>query len=134
MKTLSIVLIIIVVIIVGGTIFYWYGQPTTTIQTTTITPTEHTSPTIQPVSAAPANVSIANMAFNFSSIIVQKGATVTWTNNDSVPHTVTSDNSDFTSPTLSPGQTYSRVFSDIGTFSYHCAIHPSMRGSITVTQ
>ncbi|HWP61778.1 MAG TPA: cupredoxin domain-containing protein, partial [Candidatus Paceibacterota bacterium] len=77
-------------------------------------------------------VSIANMAFNPQTITVQRGAMITWINNDSMQHTVTSDNGFFGSGTLSLGQSYSYTFLNPGTYTYHCSIHPYMTGTIIV--
>lgn len=78
-------------------------------------------------------VSIKGFAFNPSSLTVSVGTTVTWTNDDSVAHTVTSDSgSELTSAQIAPGQSYSHTFSTAGTFSYHCAIHPSMKAQVVV--
>jgi plastocyanin len=79
-----------------------------------------------------ANVTISNFTFQPSSLQVHVGTTVTWTNNDSTAHTVTSDTSSFNSGTLAPGGTFAFTFTQAGTFSYHCNIHPSMHGTITV--
>ena len=80
-------------------------------------------------------VTIANMAFSPSQITVNKGDTVTWTNNDSTTHTVTDDLSNVGGPSsgdIAPGSTYSFTFTKSGSFQYHCSIHPSMRGTIVV--
>jgi plastocyanin len=78
------------------------------------------------------SVSIVNMSFSSSSITVYVGTTVTWTNNDAMAHTVTSDNNNFDSGNIGPGGKYSRTFSTAGTFPYHCTIHPTMTGTVTV--
>ncbi|MBI4139269.1 cupredoxin domain-containing protein [Candidatus Uhrbacteria bacterium] len=65
-----------------------------------------------------------------TSTTVKKGKTVTWTNRDIVPHTVTG--SAFDSGTLQPGQSYTRTFSATGSFDYACGIHPVMQGTINV--
>ncbi len=59
---------------------------------------------------------------------------MTWVNNDTVPHTATSDTGVWDSGTLNPGQSFSFTFNDAGTFPYHCAIHgaASMSGTIVV--
>ena len=80
----------------------------------------------------PNSVSIANMAFTPASITVKAGTKVTWTNNDAMTHTVTADDASFNSGDISSGSTYSFTFSTIGTFNYHCSIHPSMTATITV--
>jgi len=81
------------------------------------------------------SVSIVNMDFTPSSITVKKGTTVTWTNNDSVAHTVTADtNNAFDSGNLNPGKNFSHTFDTAGTFAYHCTYHSNMHGSVTVTE
>jgi amicyanin len=66
---------------------------------------------------------------------ITTGTTVTWTNEDAAPHTVTvsSGPEKFTSPTLQKGDTYSFTFTKAGTYSYYCAVHPSMVAKVVVT-
>ncbi len=99
----------------------------TIVQTGSLTPT--------PL-AVPTNVtaSIASMTFAPTLMTIVAGATVTWTNTDSVPHTVTSDTGSFASQVLLQGQSYSYTFPSAGTFTYHCEVHPSMRGTVVVAQ
>ncbi len=78
-------------------------------------------------------VTIMNFAFQPQSVSVSAGTMVTWTNNDTAPHTSTSDTGAWNSGTLTTAGTYERVFSTAGTYPYHCAIHPSMLGTIIVT-
>lgn len=80
-------------------------------------------------------VTIQNFAFAPSSIIVKKGTTVTWTNEDSVAHTVaeTDGKTGPNSQDISKGQSYSFTYDTVGTFNYHCSIHPDMIGKVTVT-
>jgi plastocyanin len=59
---------------------------------------------------------------------------VTWTNEDSVPHTVTARTDDFDSGMMQNGDTFSLTFDEPGTFDYFCAIHPSMTGTVTVSE
>ena len=79
-----------------------------------------------------ASVSIKNFAFNPTPLNIKEGTTVTWTNNDPVPHQIKS--STFNSAALTNGQTFSFTFSTAGTYDYSCAIHPSMLGKIIVTK
>lgn len=81
-------------------------------------------------------VTIQNFAFTPASITVKKGTTVTWTNKDSAAHTVTeNDGKDGpASSDVNSGQTYSFTYNSVGTFQYHCSIHPSMTGTVTVTE
>ncbi|MGZ7115795.1 MAG: cupredoxin domain-containing protein, partial [Halobacteriota archaeon] len=62
----------------------------------------------------------------------QTGATVTWRNGDSVSHQIVSNTNAFSSPVLNAGGSYTHVFDQAGTYPYHCGIHPSMTGTITV--
>jgi len=67
-------------------------------------------------------------------IRVAPGSTVTWTNDDPVPHTATSDTGVWDSGTLTSGESFSFKFNTAGTFPYHCTIHgqQSMSGTVTV--
>lgn len=79
------------------------------------------------------NIVINNFAFSPSSFTIKKGDTIIWTNMDSASHTVVSDSgNEISSGSISKGKTYSHTFDNIGTFSYHCSIHPSMKGTIVV--
>ncbi len=59
-------------------------------------------------------------------------ATVTWVNNDGVTHRVISDAPLFDSANLSGGDNYTFTFTAAGTYTYHCSIHPTMVGTITI--
>jgi plastocyanin len=77
-------------------------------------------------------VSIQDFFFSPANVTVEPGTTVTWVNEGNVPHTVTSDDGQFNSGVLMPGDSYTVVFKGRGTITYHCSIHPSMMGSVTV--
>jgi len=79
------------------------------------------------------SVDISNYAFSPASLSVSAGTTVTWTNTVSTPHTVTGDTGAFDSGQLANGGTFTHTFSTAGTYPYHCANHPSMKATITVT-
>jgi plastocyanin len=77
-------------------------------------------------------VSIQNFTFNPASLPIAAGDTVVWTNNDSAPHTVTSNSgAELQSAQFTPGQTFQHIFPTAGVFAYHCNVHPSMTGSVT---
>lgn len=82
--------------------------------------------------AANNEVSIEGFAFSQDTITVSPGDTVTWINNDNTPHTVTADDNSFDSGTLTRGDTFSRVFTEPGTYTYHCEPHPNMTGTVIV--
>jgi plastocyanin len=86
-----------------------------------------------PAKSAKAEVVMDNFSFSPQTFTVPAGGTVTWTNRDSMPHTVTSaDNRFRKSPVLKPGQSFSNTFAAAGTYSYFCSIHPRMTGKIIV--
>jgi len=88
----------------------------------------------QALAAQSVNVSIAGFAYNPAEITISKGTTVIWTQNDAANHTVTSDTGLFDSGNLTTGQTFSLTFNEIGTFKYHCTIHPFMKGTVNVIE
>jgi len=88
------------------------------------------TPTSEPASGAA--VEIKDFAFNPANLTITAGTTVTWTNNDTVPHTVTAADGSFDSGTLSPGDTFTHTFTSAGSFDYHCDFHPNMQGTIVV--
>ncbi len=80
-------------------------------------------------------VDIKNYAFSPMSIKVKVGTTVTWTNQDSVHHTVTVDEGEGPkSDSFGKGETYTYKFTKAGTFTYHCEPHPYMHGTVVVTE
>jgi len=107
-----------------------------------LTPTPSPSPTPSP-GVPPAGPSssitipigasaLGRGAFNPADLNVAVGTTVTWMNNDTVAHTSTSDAIAWSSGIVAPGGQFSFVFPTAGTFSYHCAIHPGMVGTVVV--
>ena len=79
-------------------------------------------------------VEIADFTFSPGTVEVAVGTTVTWTNNDSAPHTVTADDGAFDSGELAQGDTFGMTFDTAGTYSYFCEIHPQMTASVVVTE
>lgn len=78
-------------------------------------------------------IAIEDFAFSPDTLTIAAGSTVTWTNNDSSAHTVTSDDGEFLdSGTLVQGDTYTVTFDTPGTYTYICAFHTSMAGMIIV--
>ena len=79
-----------------------------------------------------SEVGIREFAFVPRTLTVSVGTTVTWTNRDEEPHTVTSANGDFSSPGLDTDEAFSRKFTAPGTYTYFCALHPHMTATIIV--
>jgi plastocyanin len=86
-----------------------------------------------PPAPATASVSIAGKAFNPSSTTVAINGVVTWKNNDSMPHNVTSNTAGaFHSATLNPGAVFTFRFTKAGTYGYVCTFHSGMSGTVIV--
>lgn len=77
-------------------------------------------------------VRIVNFGFEPPDVSGSVGGTVTWTNTGDVAHTVTAEEVAFDSGPIEPGQSITATFPTAGLFRYFCAIHPSMRGLLTV--
>ena len=84
------------------------------------------------LSIVPGASTLTTAAFSPNPDTIAVGDTLTWTNNDSTAHTTTADGTAWNSGTIAPGASFSRTFAAAGTFTYHCAIHPGMVGTVTV--
>ena len=72
-----------------------------------------------------------------SLIVIEKGKQVTWVNEDSAFHSITSGYYDtptdlFDSGHLDPFESYTLTFDEIGTYDYFCTLHPWMKGQVIV--
>lgn len=136
--TAIIVVVVIIVLAGGGVLLATHNHSKNPPQTNTMgnmnmNSQNHTS---NNAPVATSTVTIQNFAFSPSDITVKAGSTVTWTNRDSVTHTVTENDGQAgpNSGDLAPGKSYSFTFTTSGTFKYHCSIHPEMLGTVTVTE
>src|ERR671933_2610183 len=78
------------------------------------------------------SVAIEDFYFEPANAAIQPGDTIIWTNRGNTPPTVTSDDGQFDSGVLNPGQSFAVTFTGgDGTLTYHCKIHPSMTGSVS---
>ena len=82
-------------------------------------------------------IHLSHNSFMPGTLVVSKGTTVTWTNLDTVTHTVESGTHDepfdlFDSGSLNPGASFSYTFDKEGAFEYHCDPHPYMIGIVVV--
>ena len=85
-----------------------------------------------PAFAADATaVKIGNFTFGPQELKVKAGTTVTWTNDDDIPHTVVSPNN-FRSKVLDTEGAFSFTFTTPGAYKYFCSLHPHMTGTIVV--
>ena len=76
-------------------------------------------------------VKIDNFTFAPQKLTVKAGTTVTWINQDDIPHTVVSTGH-FRSKALDTDDKYSFTFTTPGTFQYFCGLHPHMQGTVVV--
>src|SRR5215210_5400698 len=93
--------------------------------------------------AAPGSSTLTDTAFSPNPVEVSVGATVTWTNDDTQPHTVVSgenaqpsgefDSSPNFNPLIAPKQTFEHTFAQAGEYPYYCALHPNMVGTVSVS-
>jgi len=77
-------------------------------------------------------VRIGNFTFNQPVLTIHPGTTVTWVNEDDIPHTVVAKDMTFRSKVLDTGDRFSFTFAKAGQFDYFCSIHPHMTGKIIV--
>jgi len=84
------------------------------------------------IAAASTGVTISDFQFSPSSVTVNVGDTVTWTNNGPTPHSATSTGGVWDTGIMDAGKSGSHTFSEAGTFSYICTPHPNMHGTIVV--
>jgi plastocyanin len=84
-------------------------------------------------SATPKAVTIKDYTFKPARITVPAGTTVDFSNEDSTAHTATSTESGvFESGAIQPGKSGAVTLKKAGTFTYYCAFHPFMKGTIIV--
>jgi len=81
--------------------------------------------------AATISVKITKSGFTPSSVTINFGDTVTWHNSDSADHQLVADDGTFASPILKAGNDYSFTFKRAGTFRYHDALKPTLKGRVT---
>ncbi len=88
--------------------------------------------TTLPAWSEDTSVKIDNFTFNPPRATVKAGTTVTWVNEDDIPHTITSTTKQFKSKTLDTDDKFSFTFTMPGTYDYFCSLHPHMTGTIVV--
>lgn len=130
--------VVIAIIVIGGGAFLWSRSNSSQMQMQNM-PTQsqgqaQTSPTSEAAQATTGQtaVTIQNFAFSPATLTVKVGDKVTWTNKDSAGHSATADDGSFDTGVLAQGQSGSITFSKAGTYTYHCSVHPMMKGTIIV--
>jgi len=84
------------------------------------------------VAPAMAEVRIEEFRFTPATLEIDPGTTVRWVNRDEELHTVAFVDGQAASPALDTDEAFSRRFDSPGTYTYRCAIHPHMAGTIVV--
>ena len=82
--------------------------------------------------AAEVEVKIDNFTFAPQRLVVKAGTTITWINDDDIPHTVASSTKLFKSNALDTKDKFSFTFTTPGAYEYFCSLHPHMTGAIVV--
>ena len=85
-----------------------------------------------PVWAEDAAIKIGNFTFGPQELKVKAGTTVTWTNEDDIPHTVVATGKAFRSKALDTEDKFSFTFATPGSYEYFCSLHPHMKATVTV--
>ncbi len=147
-KTVLAVVIAVVLILGAYGAYRLLGQNNPVQTTPAVTSTESTAPTATTsTEATPATtsattqtaVSIMNTGYTPQMITIKVGDTVTWTNNDTINHNVSSD--PHPTHTLYPflnlgmipaGQSKSLMFDKPGTYTYHDHLHANLKGTVVV--
>lgn len=100
--------------------------------TTTVSSTNASNPEVRiPIGAGANSTDIYYLPPTIT-VVIGKNNTVTWINDDNVPHTVTADDGSFNSGNLNQGDSWTHVFTTPGTYPYHCDYHPWMHGTVIV--
>ena len=77
-------------------------------------------------------VIISDLTFSPATLTIDAGNAVTWTNQEGIIHTVVSDTGLFESGSMVRNATFSHTFNTAGTYTYHCGLHPEMKGTVIV--
>ena len=108
---------------------------TTTTETSTTTEISSPSPTPSPTVVPGPTVTIENSSFAPASQTIKKGTPITWVNRDLLAHSLVLDSTNSPiSPILGTDNSFTYTFTQAGTYTYHCGIHPEMKGTIIVTE
>jgi plastocyanin len=88
----------------------------------------------EPAASAETVVKIDNFTFGPQRVTVKAGTTVTFVNEDDIPHTVVSTSLAFRSKALDTDDKYAFTFTTAGVYDYFCSLHPHMTGTIVVEE
>lgn len=143
MKKVFIILLIVLVIVVGAVYLIISQNKKSPYSTTApVAPVNNSpapeAPVVEAPTSTPAettvaktfNIEIASFSFQPQTQEINRGDTVVWTNQDSAPHQIFSN--EIAGNVINKGQTFSFTFNNSGDYDYTCKIHPSMKGVVVV--
>ncbi len=90
------------------------------------------TPAKEPTTGTGDSVEIVEFLYDPEEITVPAGTTITFTNQDTAPHTATADDSSFDTENLGKGDSAEETFDTPGTYTYYCRFHVFMKGSVVV--
>jgi len=146
MKKVALLIFLGVAVVVGVLFFLTHKKTTDSVAVQTsdtsdsisepATKTDSDVPkTVDPI--ATTNIAIKNFLYGPETVKIKKGTSITWTNSDSAPHTVTTTlgaPEAFDSGSIAKDKTYTHTFNNAGTYTYVCTFHGSMKGTVIVTE
>ena len=110
------------------------SQPTAGGPGATVGATTAAGPCADSTGTTTVSASVANNTWTPANVTAKVGDVITWANSDTVPHKVAlDDGSCQMSANIAGGSSASLAFSAAGTYPFHCSVHPSMKGTITIT-
>ena len=87
----------------------------------------------EPAVGNTSEIRITATGFSNTSVTIASGTSVTWVNDDTQVHTVTTDDGRIDSGDITAGQRFTYTFIQPGTYSYACKYHPLIKGVVIVT-
>ncbi|MBA2275966.1 MAG: cupredoxin domain-containing protein [Chloroflexi bacterium] len=114
------------------------GSNATRAPSESVAPGSQAPSSVAPGTDAPGagttQVSVVDRAFNPAAVNVSVGDEVVWTHAGDLPHTVTFADDGPDSGNMASGDTFPFTFEEAGEFSYVCAIHSDMQGTVNVSE
>jgi plastocyanin len=117
----------------GATVAPSAAAPTAEASTAASAPAGGGAACSQTANAGQVAVAIKDFTFGPADIQAKVGDVITFTNNDSAPHTATLDDGACSTGTINSGASDGLTFTAAGTYPFHCKIHSQMKGTITIS-
>ncbi len=125
------------ILIIGLFLFNYNSEETNFVETKTTVEEIIEADVIIPIKVSRPGCDIEDICYIPPNIVVEKGKSVTWLNEDSSFHSVTSGfypepSGLFDSGHLDPYQSYTLSFDEYGVYDYFCTLHPWMKAQVIV--